>query len=137
MDRDVGRLMALLKELPLDEKTLVIFASDNGAAYRDKLFNHSGPLRGFKCDMYEGSIRAPVLAYWPGHIQRGAVSEQVWAFWDVLPTLAALTGQRAPAEGDGISILPALLDNKSATDTSFRSSLCKTRTAANRGGSRT
>jgi arylsulfatase A-like enzyme len=112
MDRDVGRLMALLKELQLDERTLVIFASDNGAAYSDKLFNHSGPLRGMKRDMYEGGIRAPAIAYWPGHIKQGVVSDQVWAFWDVLPTLAALTGQKPPANLDGISILPVLLENK-------------------------
>ena len=59
MDGDVGRLMALLKELKIDDRTLVIFASDNGAAYQDELFNHSGPLRGYKRDMYEGGIRTP------------------------------------------------------------------------------
>src|SRR5262249_8256022 len=112
MDRDVGRLMALLKELQLDERTLVIFASDNGAAYNDKLFNHSGPLRGMNGEMYEGGIRPPVIAYWPDHIKQGVVNDQVWAFWDVLPTLAALTGQKPPANLDGISILPVLLENK-------------------------
>ncbi|HEY1377879.1 MAG TPA: arylsulfatase, partial [Gemmataceae bacterium] len=112
MDRDVGRLMALLKDLGLDKKTLVVFASDNGAAYRDKLFNHSGPLRGYKRDMYEGGIRTPAIARWPGRIKPGTVSEQVWAFWDVLPTLADLTGQPVPANLDGVSILPAVLDGK-------------------------
>ncbi len=112
MDRDVGRLMALLKELGLDEKTLVIFTSDNGAAYRDKLFQHSGPLRGYKRDMYEGGIRTPAIARWPGRIKPGTVSEQVWAFWDVLPTLAELVGQPAPPNLDGVSVLPALLDGK-------------------------
>ena len=112
MDRDVGRLAGLLKELGLDEKTLVIFASDNGAAWRDKLFNHSGALRGYKRDMYEGGIRTPAIARWPGHIKPGAVSDQVWAFWDVLPTLSELTGQRVPPGLDGVSVLPALLDGK-------------------------
>jgi arylsulfatase A-like enzyme len=112
MDRDVGRLMALLKELRLDERTLVFFASDNGAAYRDKLFNHSGPLRGFKRDLYEGGIRAPALARWPGKIKAGCVSDQIWAFWDFLPTMAELTGQTPPAGLDGVSILPALLNGK-------------------------
>jgi len=111
MDRDIGRLMALLKELNLDDNTLVIFASDNGAAYSDRTFNHSGPLRGFKRDMYEGGLRSPTIARWPGHIKAGAVSEQVWAFWDFMPTMAELTAQPAPA-GDGISILPALLEGK-------------------------
>jgi arylsulfatase A-like enzyme len=112
MDRDVGRLTGLLKELGLDERTLVIFASDNGAAWRDKLFNHSGPLRGYKRDMYEGGIRTPAIARWPGRIRPGTVSDQVWAFWDVLPTLADLTGQPAPPGLDGVSVLPALLDGK-------------------------
>jgi len=112
MDRDVGRLMALLKELNLDEKTLVIFASDNGAAWRDKLFNHSGPLRGYKRDMYEGGIRTPAIARWPGRIKPGGMSDQVWAFWDVLPTLAELTGQPVPPGLDGVSVLPAVLDRK-------------------------
>jgi arylsulfatase A-like enzyme len=112
LDRDVGRLMALLKELNLDERTLVVFASDNGAAWRDEVFNHSGPLRGYKRDMYEGGLRSPSIARWPGRIKAGAVSEQVWAFWDVLPTLAELTGQSPPSGPDGVSILPALLEGK-------------------------
>lgn len=111
MDRDIGKVMALLKELELDERTLVIFASDNGAAYRDKLFLHSGPLRGYKRDMYEGGLRTPGIARWPGKIRAGAVSEQVWAFCDFLPTMAELAGQPAP-DSDGISILPTLLTGK-------------------------
>lgn len=112
LDRDVGRLMALLKELKLDERTLVFFASDNGAAYNDSLFHHSGPLRGYKRDMYEGGLRSPSLARWPGVIKAGVVSEQVWTFWDFLPTMAALTGTPAPAGLDGISVLPTLLEGK-------------------------
>ena len=112
MDGDVGRLMALLKELKLDDNTLVFFASDNGAAYNDELFNHSGPLRGRKRDMYEGGIRTPSIARWPGKIKPGVVSEQVWAFWDFLPTMAELTGQKPPAGMDGVSILPALVEGK-------------------------
>ncbi len=112
LDRDVGRLMALLKELKLDENTLVIFNSDNGAAYRDSTFNHSGPLRGYKRDMYEGGIRSPSIARWPGKVKAGVTSDQVWAFWDFLPTMAELTGQKAPAGLDGISVLPAWLGQK-------------------------
>lgn len=110
MDRDVGRLMALLKELNLDERTLVIFTSDNGAAHRSALFNNSGPLRGYKRDLYEGGIRVPAIARWPGRVKAGTVSGQVWAFWDFLPTMAELTGQKPPAGVDGVSILPALLE---------------------------
>jgi arylsulfatase A-like enzyme len=80
--------------------------------YRDELFQHSGPLRGFKRDMYEGGLRSPSIARWPGHVKAGAVSEQVWAFWDILPTLAELTAQKPPAGLDGVSILPALLEGK-------------------------
>jgi len=112
MDRDVGRLMAALRDAGIDENTLVIFASDNGAAYTDKQFNHSGPLRGHKRDMYEGGIRTPAVARWPGRIKAGRVSEQVWAFWDVLPTFADLTGQKPPKGLDGVSFLPALVDDK-------------------------
>ncbi len=113
MDKDVGRLLALLKELKLDENTLVFFASDNGAGYAPKFFASSGPLRGMKRDMYEGGLRSPSIARWPGHIKAGAVSEQVWAFWDLMPTLAELTGQKAPPDMDGISILPTLTEGKS------------------------
>jgi arylsulfatase A len=112
MDKDVGRLLALLKELKLDENTLVLFASDNGAGYQPKFFQSSGPLRGMKRDMYEGGLRSPSLARWPGKIKPGVVSEQVWAFWDLMPTLADLTDQQAPPNTDGISILPALLEGK-------------------------
>jgi arylsulfatase A-like enzyme len=62
--------------------------------------------------MYEGGIRSPSLARWPGHIAAGAVSHQVWTFWDVMPTLAELTNQKPPADTDGISVLPALLTGK-------------------------
>lgn len=112
MDGDVGRMMALLKELGIDEETLVFFLSDNGAAYTDDLFDHSGPLRGHKRDMYEGGIRTPAIARWPGEIEPGSTSEQVWALWDLLPTMADLTDQEAPSGLDGISILPALVEGK-------------------------
>jgi arylsulfatase A-like enzyme len=112
MDRDVGRLMALIAELSLDERTLVFFASDNGAAYRDELFAHSGPLRGYKRDLYEGGIRTPAIVRWPGKVKAGAVSEQVWSFADFLPTMAELTSQPMPEGLDGISILPALVGGK-------------------------
>ncbi|PQO44177.1 arylsulfatase [Blastopirellula marina] len=112
MDKDVGRLMALLKELKLDDDTLVFFASDNGAAHNFKRFEHSGPLQGRKRSMYEGGIRSPSIARWPGHVPACVVSDQVWSFWDMMPTLADLTGQKLKTETDGISIMPALLSDK-------------------------
>jgi arylsulfatase A len=112
MDRDIGRLMELLKQLQLDESTLVIFASDNGAVHQFPRFNHSGPLRGKKRSMYEGGIRSPSIARWPGHVPVGIVSRQVWSFWDMMPTLANLTQQELQVATDGVSFLPALLEDR-------------------------
>ncbi|EMI43416.1 N-acetylgalactosamine 6-sulfate sulfatase (GALNS) [Rhodopirellula sp. SWK7] len=109
MDSDVGRLMDVLKVLKIDEQTLVFFTSDNGAVHQFPRFNHSGPLRGRKRSMYEGGIRSPSIARWPGKIAAGTVSEQVWSFWDMMPTMADLTGQSCVLPTDGVSILPALL----------------------------
>jgi arylsulfatase len=117
MDRDVGRLLALLDELGLAENTLVLFSSDNGATfdvggYDPPFFKGTGPLRGHKGNLYEGGIRVPLLARWPGHIAAGRTSDHVCASWDVLPTLAAIAGAEVPQDIDGISFLPALLDQE-------------------------
>jgi arylsulfatase A-like enzyme len=118
LDGDVGRLLKRLKELSLDESTLVFFTSDNGPHKEggaDPAFFHSaGPLRGFKRDLTEGGIRVPMLARWPGHIEAGQVSDQVWAFWDFLPTAAELAGGKPPIGLDGISVVPTLLGEKTA-----------------------
>lgn len=114
MDRDIGRLMALLKELGIDDNTLVVFSSDNGptflqhAALAD-FFRSAGDLRGLKGDLYEGGIRTPLIARWPGKIAAGATSDLACAFWDVMPTLCELTGAELPGSIDGISFLPTLL----------------------------
>lgn len=112
MDRDIGRLMTRLKELGLDANTLVIFSSDNGphkeGGYEPEFFDCSGPLRGIKRDLYEGGIRVPAIARWPGRVQPG-VSHEPLAFWDVLPTLAEVVGVQPPEGLDGISFLPTLL----------------------------
>ena len=112
MDRDIGRLMALVRELDLDDNTLVFFASDNGAGHAPAFFQSSGNLRGMKRDSYEGGLRSPSIARWPGRIKAGTVNGQPWAFWDVLPTLAELTGQKLAGPTDGISVLPVLLENR-------------------------
>jgi arylsulfatase A-like enzyme len=110
MDGDIGRIMALLAELNIDEKTIVFFCSDNGAAQRwEKVFDSSGPLRGRKRDMYEGGIRTPMIVRWPSRVPEGAASDQVWAFWDFLPTAAELAGVEPPEGIDGLSVLPALV----------------------------
>jgi len=116
MDRDVGRIMDLIKKLGIDENTIVFFTSDNGP-YKGSLipiefFDSNGPLRGGKRDLYEGGIRGPMIVRWPGKIASGQVSGQVWAFWDFLPTMAELAGLPVPREIDGISMLPALLGKK-------------------------
>ncbi len=112
LDRDTGRLLDLLDELQLADNTLVIFTSDNGpitAGGQDPaFFNSAGPLRGLKFSLYEGGIRVPFIARWPGKIQAGGTSDFPSAFWDMMPTFAELAGAAAP-QGDGISILPALL----------------------------
>nr|CAA9254989.1 Arylsulfatase [uncultured Armatimonadetes bacterium] len=113
MDRDVGRLLDRLKALGLDRNTLVLFSSDNGPhreGGNDPDFADSnGPLRGIKRDLYEGGIRVPFLARWPGRVPAGTVSRHVGHFADVLPTLAELGGAKTPGSLDGISVAPTLL----------------------------
>ncbi|MEQ1862459.1 MAG: arylsulfatase [Chthoniobacteraceae bacterium] len=113
-DRDIGRLLDLLKELNLDEKTLVIFSSDNGAVFPlsgtdPVFFGSTGGLRGYKQDLYEGGIRTPFLARWPGRVKAGSTSAHMGAFWDMMPTFCDIAGVAAPAGTDGISIAPTLL----------------------------
>jgi arylsulfatase A-like enzyme len=113
LDRNVGELLDLLKELNIDERTIVFFCSDNGAAKRfDGLLDSSGPLRGAKRSLYEGGIRVPMIVRWPGSIKAGTVSEHVCYFADVMPTLAELAGalRHMPFDVDGISIVPTLMD---------------------------
>ena len=112
MDRDVGRIVAALDEGGLSDRTLVLFVSDNGP-HREggadpEFFNSSGGLRGIKRDLYEGGIRVPAIARWPGTIPAGRVSDQVWAHWDLLPTVTELTGAETPEGLDGISMAAAL-----------------------------
>jgi arylsulfatase A-like enzyme len=112
LDSDIGRIMTLLKESEIDDKTIVFFCSDNGAADRwEGRFDSSGPLRGRKRDLYEGGLRVPMVVRWPGKVKAGGVSELVWSFADVLPTLAELGGADLPTgvKLDGVSVLPSLL----------------------------
>ncbi len=116
MDRDIGRIMQKLNELNLDQDTLVIFTSDNGPHKEggaDPEFNDSnGSLRGIKRDLYEGGIRIPMIARWPGKIKSNSVNDHISAFWDFLPTFTELAGIEHPVEIDGLSILPAFLGDE-------------------------
>ena len=118
LDRGIGELMALLKELEIDDNTLIIFTSDNGphseGGHKADFFDSNGALRGIKRDLYEGGIRVPGIMRWPGVIKAGSVSEQIWAAWDLLPTLCELIEEPLPNDLDGISIVPALLENKTS-----------------------
>jgi arylsulfatase A-like enzyme len=111
IDRQVGELFELLGELKIDDNTIVFFCSDNGAADRfEGVHDSSGPLRGFKRSMYEGGIRVPLIARWPGRIAPGVVSDHPCYFADVMPTLADLAAAPLPAHSiDGISIAPTLM----------------------------
>ncbi|MFP6575959.1 MAG: arylsulfatase, partial [Pirellulaceae bacterium] len=113
LDGDVGRLVALLKELGIERKTLVIFTSDNGphqeGGHKMEFFDSNGPLRGYKRDLYEGGIRVPMIACWPGQIRPGTLSNHPSAFWDFLPTACELAGIAVPQDIDGISYRAAML----------------------------
>ena len=113
MDKKIGEIMALLKELKLDENTLVMFSSDNGATFNaggfnEEFFNSNGGLRGSKQDLYEGGIREPFIARWPGKIAVGKTSDHISVQYDLMATLNELTHQKN-TNTDGISFLSALL----------------------------
>lgn len=113
MDAGVGQVLAELRTQGLDDKTLVIFTSDNGPHTEDgtdpEFFKSNGSLRGIKRDLYEGGIRVPMIARWPGQVKAGAVSDQVWANWDVFPTLLDVAGVSEIPVRDGVSMKPALV----------------------------
>lgn len=110
MDRDMGRLFDLLKSLGIDKNTLVIFTSDNGHEYDRGFFDSNGKFRGHKRDLYEGGIRIPFIARWPGQIAAGTETNHISAFWDFLPTACDIAGLHPTSDDiDGISYLPTLL----------------------------
>lgn len=118
MDEDVGRMIRLIKELGLSERTLIMISSDNGphheGGHRPDFFNSSGGLRGGKRDLYEGGIRVPLIAVWPGKIRAGSETNHVAAAWDLFPTWCEVAGAPQPTELDGLSLLPALTGNEPA-----------------------
>jgi arylsulfatase A-like enzyme len=114
LDAQVGRILDTLKAIGADERTLVIFTSDNGATFDvggapTQFFESNGKFRGHKTNLYEGGIRVPMIARWPGRIRAGATSLHVGANWDFWATFAELSGGGPPEGTDGISIAPTLL----------------------------
>jgi arylsulfatase A len=118
LDADVGSIMDYLKELGLEKNTLVIFTSDNGAhkegGAKPDFFNDSGPLRGIKRNMYEGGVRVPFIAWWPGQVEAGKESNHLAAHWDLMPTACEIAGVSNPGNIDGISYLPLLKGDMTA-----------------------
>jgi uncharacterized sulfatase len=115
MDKDVGKIINLLEELKIEEKTLVFFTSDNGphseGGHKHETFNSNGPLRGYKRDLYEGGIRVPAIAYWPKTIKKGTTLRKPLAFWDWFPTACDIANIKPPKDIDGLSFLPSLKGN--------------------------
>lgn len=115
MDRDMGRLFDHLKELGIDKNTIVVFTSDNGPEYekRDRFFNSNGHLKGGKRDLYEGGIRVPFIARYPGKIDQGKTNDHISAFWDFLPTACELVDIK-PTNNDinGISMIPTMFGDQ-------------------------
>jgi arylsulfatase A len=116
MDRYIGNVLNLVKELGLEDDTIVVFTSDNGTTHLKQevdydFFNSVGKLRGLKGSLYEGGIRVPLIVKWPGNISAGTNSSLVTGLEDWLPTIADLINQTAsvPQGLDGISIAPTLL----------------------------
>ena len=114
LDNGVGEIMALLKELNIDDNTIVMFTSDNGphkeGGHDPEFWNSNGELKGKKRDLYEGGIRVPFIVRWPDKIKAGTTSDHISAFWDMLPTMTEIAGVDISKEKtDGISLLPTLL----------------------------
>lgn len=112
LDVYVGQVVAKLKEEGLYDNTMIVFCSDNGPHQEGgadpEFFNGNGIYRGYKRDLYEGGIRVPFIASWPGKIEAGTESDLMCSFWDMMPTFSDILKVKVPA-GDGVTILPTLI----------------------------
>lgn len=113
LDSQVGDIVAKIEELGIADNTIIIFTSDNGP-HREggadpDYFNSNGIYKGYKRDLYEGGIHIPMIAKWPNKIKAASSTDHISAFWDVMPTLAEITGKKLDKNIDGISFLPTLL----------------------------
>lgn len=117
LDFQVGQIMDRLKKHGIDDETVVFFSSDNGphgeGGVDPKFFDSNGPLRGTKRDLFEGGIRVPFIARWPGKIAAGAENDHVGSFADFLPTAADLAAADLSTATDGLSIVPTLFGKSS------------------------
>ena len=115
LDKYVGEIVKAVTQKGIADNTFFIFTSDNGphkeGGNDPEYFNSSGIFRGIKRDLYEGGIREPFIAYWPGKIKPG-VPSQVCALWDMYPTFLELAGLQVSKKIDGISIVPTLLHTR-------------------------
>jgi arylsulfatase A-like enzyme len=116
LDREVGRILDLVAELGLEERTIVVFTSDNGPTFDvggadSAFFGSAGRFRGLKGSLYEGGLRVPAIVSWKGRVAAGATSDRVTGFEDWLPTLLELAGAAGsvPPRVDGVSFAPTLL----------------------------
>lgn len=125
IDDCMGDLLATLRDLNIDKNTLVVISSDNGphkesyiqgASYDPTSFQSYGSLDGIKRDVWEGGIRVPTLAWWPGNIQPGSIDSRPSQFHDWMPTMAELAGVPAPARTDGVSLKPRLTGQADAPE---------------------
>lgn len=108
-DYSVGRILNALQKKGIDEDTIVVFTSDNGG----ERFSDTWPYTGYKSQLLEGGIRAPIIMRWPGQIDAGHVSEQVMVSMDFLPTLVAATGQPVDdSQFDGMNLMPVILGDE-------------------------
>ena len=123
MDGDIGRIIARPQAHGIDEKTLIIFTSDNGphasGGVNPEFFNSNGPLRGIKQSLYEGGIKVVLIAYWPGTINSGQTIAHIAYFPDIFPTILDLSGVSMNHQVDGISLAPTILGAGAQVDYEF------------------
>ncbi len=116
LDDQVGEIVAKLKELGIDDNTIIMFSSDNGPHLEGgadpDYFDSNGIYKGYKRDLYEGGIHAPMIVWWPGKVKAASTTNHISAFWDLMPTITELIGASTPENIDGISFLPSLLGEK-------------------------
>jgi arylsulfatase A-like enzyme len=116
LDHQVGEIMDKVKSLGLEKNTIIIFSSDNGPHIEGggdpDYFDSNGIYKGYKRDLYEGGIRVPMIVKWKNKIKKGAITNHISAFWDVMPTLTDMINAKTNKDIDGISFLPTLLSKR-------------------------